>query len=197
MLITKLTVVNACLASMGEAPANSLNDSNQLIASALEAMTTTSPSEQSFGWYFNLEQIQIHPTTEGYYYVPNDVLGLSINHHSGSITIRGRRLYDRSIGAALQGTKALSVVIIRHLDFEDLPFHAQRLIQAATVLYFQKSYDGDEMKIVDAQEEYFKARTQLMAEHIRSTQANMLFQGPTAATIHNNRYHNGYLPHRG
>lgn len=197
MLLTKLDVVNACLASMGESPANSLNDQNILITSALNALATTSPTEQSPGWYFNIESPTLRPTVEGYYYVPADVLGLATEATPNHIVIRGRRLYDTREGVHLEGTKPLRVFIVRHLPFEDLPFHAQRTVLSATVVYFQKSYDGDEAKIADAQEDYSRARMLLMAEHIRSVRANMLYHGNVAEKISNWRNHTGRLAYRG
>lgn len=193
MLVTKLDIVNACLSSMGESPANSLNEANSFITSALNALAITLPSEQSFGWYFNMERVNLTPTVDGEYYVPADILGLVTEQSPNWMAIRGQRLYDRSAGSYLLGDRQLVVSVIRNLPLEDLPFHAQRLVQAATVVYFQKSYDGDDLKIRDAEGEYNKARSLLMAEHIRSVRANMIMQGPVGIRRAINRNSVGHL----
>lgn len=190
-MITELDVVSACLASMGEAAPNSLDDSNPFIQSAREAMAHCSVSEQSRGWYFNMEAIEVRPTVEGDYYVPGDILGLVPGPGPNHIVIRGRRLYDTSAGKPLQGTNVLHARVIRNVPFNDLPYHAQRLVRAATVLFFQQSYDGDEQKINEAKEEYEIARVNVNAEHTRSVNVNMLHQGATGYTRHKWYYPQG------
>lgn len=197
MLITELDVVNDCLASMGESPANSLNVSNPFITSAKNALANAQVAEQSVGWFFNIETVRLLPTVDQEYYVPADCLALTTEKTPNNIVIRGRRLYDRSVGEYYRNTKPIKVEIIRNVPFDDLPFHAQRMIKAATVVTFQRSYDGDEIKIRDAEREYALARQFLMAEHIRSVRANMIYHGQGAEYLHNIYYHTSLLPHRG
>lgn len=193
-MITKLTVVGACLASMGEAAPNSLDESNPFIQSALLALNYCSPSEQSRGWYFNMEHIKVVPTTDQEYFVPGDVLGLVPKMSPNHIVIRGRRLYDTARGEPYTGTKPIRVSVIRNIPFEDLPFHAQRVVQAATVMYFQESYDGDPVKIDQARQEYAMAIQHLNAEHTRSVNVNMLQQGHVGASRLHNTFVTGRLP---
>lgn len=190
-MITELDVVSACLASMGEAAPNSLDDSNPFIQSALQSLAHSSVSEQSRGWYFNMETIEVRPTVDEEYYVPGDILGLVPGPGPNHIVIRGRKLYDTSAGKPLQGTKVLHARVIRNVPFKDLPYHAQRLVRAATVLFFQQSYDGDEQKINEAKEEHDIARANVNAEHTRSVNVNMLHQGATGNTRHNWYYPQG------
>ena len=197
MQVTKLTVVNECLASMGESAANSLNESNPFITSALNALEQASLNEQSPGWYYNTDYVTLMPTVDGEYYVPSDTISLDIKSSPNWLVIRGRRLWDRSRSEYLVGTQPIKLYVIRQIPLEDMPFHAARAIKAATVVAFQKSYDGDELKIQTAQQEYAAARTFLMADHIRSVQANMLYHGPVAVRQNINRWHGGHLPTRG
>jgi hypothetical protein len=191
VLITELQVVNACLASMGEAPANSLDEDNTFITAARDALSNKLPEEQSAGWYYNTEISSIHPNTDGEYYAPADTLGLSTNANPPWLSLRGRRLYDNRNARFLNGSEPVKVVIIRLLPLEDCPFHAARAIKAATVIYFQQSYDGDEFKLRQAYEQYADARRELMAEHTRAVRANMLYQGDTGVTLQQNRFHTG------
>lgn len=172
MLITKLTVVNACLASMGEEPINSLAAENAFINSAKFALEQSTLNEQSIGWYYNTERLQLLPDTEGKYVVPSDIIDLNINHSPGWLTVRKSRLYNTDCADYIKGTAPFTANVIRLLDFEDLPLMAQRLVKAASVIFFQQSYDGDELKIREAQMEYSAAYTALRTQHIKAVGAN-------------------------
>lgn len=189
MLITPLSVVNDCLASMGESPANSIDTNNVFITSAIDNLQKANMEEQSFGWYFNCERVTIHPDVEGDYYAPADTLSIMPKANPPWLSLRGRRLYDNRNGERLNGTTPIKTGLTRLIPFEDLPYHAARMVSAATVKRFQKAYDGDEAKIRDANEEYATARAMLFADHIRQVSANMLFQGHVAEVIDRTRFH--------
>jgi hypothetical protein len=172
MLVTQLTVVNACLASMGEEPINSLAEENAFVNSAKFALENATINEQSAGWWFNKECVQMYPDVEGRYLVPADVIDLTIDSNPAWLTQRAGRLYSTAEGKWLEGTAPYAASILRLLAFEDVPFHAKRLIKAATVILFQQSYDGDTVKIAEAQEEYRQAYLLCRAQHIRAVGAN-------------------------
>lgn len=172
MRVTTLTVVNACLASMGEEPINSLAEVNAFVNSATFALEQATINEQSIGWWFNKECLKILPDVNGLYIVPTDVIDLDAEQNPGWLSVRDNRLYSSADADYLKGTKPVEANIIRLLDFEDLPFHAKRLVKAAAVVMFQQSYDGDVTKIQEAQTEYNQAYIQVRAQHIRSVRAN-------------------------
>lgn len=172
MLVTKLTVVNACLASMGEEPINSLAEVNAFVSSALFALENANLNEQSEGWYFNKEQVELVPDVNGEYHVPHDVLDLDTMSNPGWMTIRKNKLFTTAGGKTYTGTGPMCCNVIRLLDFEDLPFIGKRLVKAATVILFQQSYDGDAVKIKEAEDEYSTARILCKAQHIRQVKAN-------------------------
>lgn len=172
MLVTQLTVVNACLASMGEEPINSLAEENAFVNSAKFALENANSNEQSAGWWFNKERLKLRPDTSGQYIVPTDVIDLDIDSSPKWLAMRGNRLYSTAEAKLLTGTRDYEANIIRLLAFEDLPFHAKRLIKAAAVILFQQSYDGDAQKIKEAQAEYASAYMLCKAQHIRAVGAN-------------------------
>lgn len=176
MNITQLTVVNACLASMGEEPINSLADDNAFINSAKFALEQTVINEQSRGWYFNTETITVHPNAvDSQYYVPADVIDFTKDGFNPEwLMLRGTRIYSSAAGEYLTGTSPIKLRVIRLLPFEDLPIMARRMVKAAAVLLFQQSYDGDSTKISEAQTEYQMAYTYLNTQHIKSVKANFL-----------------------
>ena len=87
MLVTQLTVVNACLASMGEEPINSLAEENAFVNSAKFALENANINEQSAGWWYNKERLRIIPDVNGSYVVPSDVIDLvvSLVEHTGGV----------------------------------------------------------------------------------------------------------------
>lgn len=176
MNITQLTVVNACLASMGEEPINSLGDDNAFVNSAKFALEQANINEQSLGWYFNTETLTIYPhSVDGFYYLPSDILDFHKNELNPSwAVLRGTRVYDKDKAEYYTGTAPLKLSILRLLAFEELPIMARRLVKAAAVTIFQQSYDGDNLKIQEAQAEYGTAFAFLKTQHIKAVGANFL-----------------------
>lgn len=176
MNITQLTVVNACLASMGEEPINSLAEDNAFVNSAKFALEQATINEQSRGWYFNIENITVHPdAVDQFYRVPADVLDFTKDDFNpGWMSLRGLRIYDNDNGDFFTGTTPVKVRIIRLVSFEDIPIMARRMTKAAAVILFQQSYDGDQLKIKEAQDEYGMAYALLNTQHIKSVKANFL-----------------------
>jgi hypothetical protein len=182
MMLTELDVVNVCLASMGELPINSIeNSTNPMVTNARAAFQRANVGEQGSGWWFNTETITIHPQTDGTCYVPADTLSMYTRDDStaGWLTIRGRKLYDTSKGQFYTTGSPIKVKIIRFLPFTDLPYNAQRLVQAKTLEQFQSDYDGDQPKIAAANDAYEEASALCMMDHTRAVGANMLNQGAT------------------
>lgn len=133
MLVTKLTVVNACLASMGEEPINSLAEENAFVTSALFSLEQAVQNEQAIGWYFNKEQLQLQPDTDGQYNVPVDIIDLDTEQTPKWLVLRGRRLYSTADAKYLTGTKPVAANVIRFVPFDDLPFNAKRLDRKSVV----------------------------------------------------------------
>lgn len=184
MNITKLTVVNECLASMGEEPINSLAEVNAYVNSALFALENANLNEQSEGWWFNKEVIELVPDKDGFYILPSDIIDLNVDEVPPWMSYRDGRLYNNTEGQFLKGTRRLAVNVIRLVAFERLPIIARRLIKASAVAAFQKSYDGDAAKIADADEEYGMARVLAKAQHIRAVRANLSAGWAGAARLH-------------
>lgn len=176
MNITQLTVINACLASMGEEPINSMAEENAFVNSAKFALEQATANEQGRGWYFNTETVTIVPNArDGYYYAPADVLDLTVCEFNPTwLALRGQRLYNSAEGEFHTGKTPIKVRLIRLLSFEDLPFMARRLVKGATVILFQQSYDGDATKSKDAETEYQMAYIHLNTQHIKTVGANFL-----------------------
>ncbi len=194
MFYNKLDVVNRCLASVGELPVNTIeNSTNPMVTTAVETLHQATLDEQGIGWWFNTECVNLLPQTDGTYAVPTDCMSLYTmdNFNPNWLTIRGRKLYNSLGGTPYTGDRAMTVKIIRALDFEDLPFNAQKLVMSATVERFLSDYDGDGQKIETAAADYQGNYALCMADHTRSVKANMLMQGGIATARIRQRYPTG------
>ena len=180
MIINELSIVNRCLNSMGELAINSItNSTNPMVTNARSALQDELYAQMAQGWWFNTEWVKVIPNLDGEYVLPSDTLDLSTERNGNPhwLTLRGRKLYNTNGGAYFTGTKPLEVRIIRSIPLDDLPYPAQRLVQAATINKFQANFDGDEKKAQDAQSSYSEAYALCMVSHTRNVGANMLTQG--------------------
>jgi hypothetical protein len=188
--ITELDVVNACLQSMGRSPINSLAGGSPIITSAQASLRMALMEEQGIGWWFNRELVTLTPNTEGQVYCPADTLQLTTDENPPWLSTRGARLYDNRIGDYFTTTATITVDMLRMIPLDDLPYQAQRLVQTAAVLNFQKSFDADAAKILSAKEDYGKALALIRAAHIRAVKANMLYQGESGRRMQRQRNFN-------
>ena len=179
-IITELSIVNACLNSIGEMRVNSITGStNPMVTNARTALQRTMAQEQSTSWWFNTETVTLNPLTDGRYQAPSDTLELSTQRgvNPGWMTLRGNYIYNTDGGKYHTGTRPLKVRIVRALPLADIPYTGQQLIQAATIYRFLIDFDGDELKLRGAADDYEAAYALAMAAHTRAVGANMLGQG--------------------
>jgi len=195
-LITELDIVNACLKSMGEAPINSTSSGSPIVQAALESLYRAHQQEQAIGWYFNTETVKLDPNTDNQYQAPADTLSLSTDENPPWLSLRGSRLYDNRNATWYMGTKPITVRLVRLISLDELSYNAASLVMESAVLDFQDSFDADEQKVSKAQQSYQKAYTILNAEHIRSVQANMLYQGSNGSKINRTRRLSGGIDSR-
>lgn len=195
-LMTELDVVNRCLATMGELPINSIEGSrNPIVTNARNAFKDKTIDEQAAGWWFNIETINLVPESPdsdgvGVYRAPADTLALATDADFNPrwLTLRGNKLYHSGKGDWYRGSQPVQVRIVRLVPFDDLPYTAQRLIREATVFKFQQDYDGDELKIQEAQAQYSDAYTNCMSDHTRAVKANLLYKGSAARSMYRSRF---------
>lgn len=182
-MTTTLDVVNSCLATMGEAPLNTLLEPHEFKGSAQQQLANSSLTIQSRGWWCNTEELTLSPSpTTGQITLPGDCIGwksgvrLANGAFSAStpwIVQRGQRLYDvreRSfvISGEVQGH------IIRLVPFEDLPPVMADYIASEAVERFQSNFDADNSKQQRLQTNALHARISANSEQIRQIRANLI-----------------------
>lgn len=176
MFVTELEVINACLATLGEAPLNTMEDDHSFKAAAQDKLNTTNLEVQKLGFWFNTEHLDLIPdATDGnFIYVPQDVLEVRPLVGTGAMYAqRGRRLFN--VGEnSYAFTNAVCVRVVRLLPFEDLPYHAAAAVRDEATLRFQHVYDGDAVRYRELTQMAMLSRAQLMAEEVRQRKPNLL-----------------------
>lgn len=181
--LSKLDVVNGCLATMGESPLNALDTDHPFVQSALLAMAAAEAIELGRGWWFNTDYPTLVPDPlTGYVYIPADVLDMDTPYTQ--LVQRGRRIYDRFEGtydlrdliATMQG-RQLRAKLVRRIPFEDLPALAQHLVATKTWVDFQASFDADVMRYRELTARYSSVLSIMNQQDIRNSNVNM-FNSP-------------------
>lgn len=175
MFITQLDVVNACLATMGETPLNTLEDDHSYKAAALSYLTQTNRIEQKRGWWFNSEYVELVPDVSKFIYIPLDAIAVKTvdRWYTPPYAQRGKRLYNIEKNN-YEWEQNLVVDIVRLLSFDDLPFHAADVVGYGTVMRFQREFDGDTTRYNQLTQDYARARAELSAENTRNKRPNLL-----------------------
>lgn len=175
MYQTELDVVNACLATLGEAPLNSLIDEHVYKQPALNYLRASNRATQKDPKWFNSEAITLQPqAVSKFIYVPQDTIHVvRLSGQSVAFQHRGSRLYN--VGKnTYEWDHELRVALCRLLPFEDCPFMAQDSIALDAIVRFQREYDGDTVKYQLLDADRRRALLEMNAEDIRQRDVNLL-----------------------
>lgn len=175
MFNTELTVVNACLKTLGELRVNDLDEDHSMVPEARAAFALCNVQEQARRWWFNCEVVILKRDADGSVYVPADTI--EIYPHCPQYVQRGRRLYHTGSRTVEPGYNIpetqLRCFIVRLVPYEDLPVAAQNVILYATQLEFMAGYDADSNRYQQITRQYQDAYVTLNADHIRASKTNL------------------------
>ncbi len=140
---TELEAVNSMLATIGEAPVNSITGTLPLDASlAKNTLTEINREVQSAGWHFNM-RYDYTLSLDGDSKIPlaENIMRVDLNPDKYSVTEydvikQGSFLYNKK-GNTFTFDKALDAVVTLYLDFTDLPENARRYITLRASRIFQ------------------------------------------------------------
>lgn len=184
MFITELDVVNDCLATLGEAPLNAIEEDHPLVAAALRDLKTVNMREQAKGWWFNKELVRLpHDPVTGYVNIPADTINVDPANPWTHLVQRGRRLYDPQRDEGYRIGRPVVCTLIRKLAFDELPSLMQTYVSYRTQQEFQKNYDADRVKADQITKSAQEAYLVLRAEHIRNQGANLLYRPGVAGRM--------------
>jgi hypothetical protein len=139
---TRLSAVNGMLATIGEAPINSLEDTSLVdVAVAKGALDDVTRAILVDGWAFNTdEEYPLFP--EGFapfaITVPPNAMVCLPSREFEHITVRGNRLYDTQRRSYdFQGHGAVPCKIVWKMTFEELPEVTRQYIAVRAARLFQ------------------------------------------------------------
>lgn len=197
---TELRAVNEILASVGQAPVTSLDQTNPDVALCYETLTDVSRQIQAEGWTFNKEfQYPIEINSNKNVVIPPNVLQMDLaqgiaGYGSCDTVIRSKEgeklLYDRTAHSYEWRGETIYADIVWYFDWIDLPIPIQDYIVArsATIVSQRLITDTNLYQMLTQQEIFARAR----AMEYECNQADHTFFGHPVG--HNN--YQSYQPYR-
>jgi len=170
-----LTVVNRCLATLGEKALASLEEPHPFKGDALSCLSNKNKAIQARGWWFNQETLTLNPMVNGRIALAGDFI--NVRTYDPNIVERNHYLYDSLNGTDIF-TNSVKVQVIRLIPFDALPELAASYISAAAVLAFQVDFDGDSTRFQQLTKEESEARIMVTKDDIRNKQVNMIASNP-------------------
>ncbi len=183
-MATTLDVVNECLASMGEAPLNTLTEPHAFKSSALQRLSDANRRLQATGWWFNIEALTIKPDPlYGKLQVPGDCLRWQSGVRSTDTLIRGKAkpwvvqrgtyLYDTR-NQTFVFTEEVTGEIVREVPFDELPQQMSDYVRAEVVMRFQSGFDADTQRRQELAQALQTARLEVKSENTRQLSVNLI-----------------------
>jgi hypothetical protein len=167
----ELPAVNQILASVGQAPVTTLDQTNPDVAIAYDTLLEVSKEVQGEGWTFNQEfEYEITTDNNKQYEIPNNMLQIDFSEsYKGDIDVVRRRdpqddkvkLYDRYNHKYELGTVAndtWEVDVTWFFDWVDLPQPIQNYITAKAATITAQRIVGDPALIQTLQQREALAR---------------------------------------
>ena len=158
----ELPAVNEILASVGQAPVTTLDQTNPDVAIAYDTLINTSREVQSEGWLFNTEEYYpMTPDANGEIVIANNILQIDLHdekdnsyetvRRSGKLYEKVNHTYDWT---TLTGWDTVRCDIVWLFDWVDLPIPIQDYVvaKAATVVSTRIVGDPQQFRILQAKE---------------------------------------------
>ena len=191
--IDELSVVNACLATMGESGLLSLEEDHSMKEDARTLLVRVSADLQKDPFWFNSETLRLQPdATSKYILIPHDVIRVMYYHARDEVVQRGRRLYNKKCNT-YEFDYGVCIDVVRYLPFAELPYHAAAAIRDEVVMRFQHSFDGDQQRYRQLGEIAQLSRAQLMSENIRQRRSAPLNRALMHLVVEGANYGPGFM----
>lgn len=177
---TELEAVNAILATIGESPVDTIDDTDGPLASdvdtAVRTLRSVNREVQAVGWTFNIEyEYPLVRGIDGFLNVPSNCLHAdpdgSFLDRDG--VLRGSRLYDRK-NHTYVWDKDITATVKLLLPFEELPQAARDYIAIRAARRFQAGAVGSQVLHAFSQEDEFRALAFIQHEESDALDGNVL-----------------------
>lgn len=175
---SELEAVNMMLASIGESPVNTIEDSGVVDAvTARQMLTSTSRRVQAKGWHWNTDKCRMLPLSfpDREVTLPLSCLKVDTVGNSQSLDCvqRGTRLYDRK-NHSYTFASPVYVDMVQMLAFDELPETARAYITLSAARKFQESFVGSEVLSSFNQRDEMMAWMDLVNEEGETADYNIL-----------------------
>ena len=164
----ELPAVNEILASVGQAPVTTLDQTNPDVAIAYDTLLNVSREVQSEGWTFNTEEFyKLTPDTNGEIVIANNILQIDLHDEKDSqyeSIRRNGKLYEKINHTydwtTLTGWDKVACDIVWLFDWVDLPRPIQDYIvaKAAAIVSSRIVGDGQQYQILQQKEQWNRAQ---------------------------------------
>jgi len=159
---TELQAVNEILASVGQAPVTTLDQTNPDVAIAYGTLLQVSREVQSEGWTFNTEyDYPIQPDVNDEILIPNNMLSIDLTREYGDTDVirRNGKLYDKIAHSYEFTEDEYTVDVIWYFDWVDLPPVIKDYIVARSASIVSNRIVGDtsQYKMLQQREAYMRA----------------------------------------
>jgi hypothetical protein len=190
---TELQAVNEILASVGQAPVTTLDQTNPDVAIAYDTLIQVSREVQAEGWTFNKEfEYPLTPDTNNEILIPNNVLQLDLtpDYRDRDSVRRNGKLYDRTNHTFEWEDDEVLCDVVWYFDWVDLPIPIQDYIvaRAATITSSRIVGDSGQYQMLQQREAYCRA----MALEYECNQGEYTFFGHPRG----GNYYNSYEPYK-
>jgi len=189
----ELPAINQILASVGQAPVTTLDQTNPDVAIAYDTLIQVSREIQSEGWTFNKEQdYPFTPDSNNEILIPSNVLQIDISAETGheemDVIRRNGKLYDKQ-EHTYTFTEELKCDVVWLFDWVDLPRPIQDYVtsRAACFTVSRIVGDGQLYQMCMQKEAYCRA----MALEYECNQGDYTFFGQPK----DGNYYNSYKPY--
>lgn len=181
----ELAAINEILASVGQAPVTTLDQTNPDVAIAYNTLLQVSREVQAEGWTFNQEyNYKFTPDTNDEILIPNNVLLMDASEVFANVemdtVIRDGKLYDRFNHTYKFTNGPVECDVIWLFDWVDIPKPIQAFItaRAAAIVSSRIVGDNTQYQILQQNEAYTRA----LAMEYDTTQADLSFFGKPDGT---------------
>lgn len=187
VLTTELDAVNLCLAQIGEAPVNTLENSTSVdVANAIRRLSKVNREVQAAGWDFNTdEEYSLARNNDDEVDVPSNALRIDTSRSWRpwlKITQRNGKLYNKT-DHTFTFDEDPDVDIIWLLDFETLPEAARNYIAIRAAREFAKYSVTSQVLDALGSEDEGKALALLQSAESDDGDYNLLRDNPDTATV--------------
>ena len=193
---TELEAVNAIIATIGEAPVQSLEVTGLSdVTLALQCLRDASRQMQKRGWKFNREVcLPVSRDENGHIIVPANALHFDVSRGEyGDGVVRGGKLYDLERHTFVW-TRDLKVDVVYFLPFNELPEAARYYSTIRAARVFQRQAQGSGAAEQFTADDEKRAWADLLRDDVRAGDRNVYRSNALAHALNRDSIY-VYIPH--